>query len=233
VPSLLIAHAVAGGVALAAGAAALTFRKGELAHRLSGHVFFLFMLPMAISGVYAGFLIPATLSVSAGVLTAYHVATGWMTVRRKEHESGLFEWGAMLFALASAAGCIGFGVLVMQGELTEYAAGAPIPAATYFVYGAIALFSAALDLSVIVRRGLAGAHRIARHLWRMCFAMLTSASAFFLGQPQVFPRFVRESPFLLYVPVLAIIVVMAFWLMRVYFTKWARKPAPAQVSKPA
>lgn len=84
------------------------------------------------------------------------------------------------------------------------------------------MVSAVLDGTVIRRGGLAGSQRIARHVWRMGFALFTAAASFFLGQPQVFPAAVRETPFLLAAPVLIIVVLTVFWLIRVSFTGWGR-----------
>lgn len=223
---LLGAHIFFGSIALLAGVAALSVRKGSSPHRVAGNVFFVAMLGMAASGVYLAYTIPAMLSMAAGVLTGYQVATAWMTVKRKPGEIGRFEWVAMIFALAAAAGCIGFGLQVARGELTEFAAGEPIPPGTYFFYGGVALFSAALDLSVILRGGLQGAQRIARHLWRMGFALFTAAASFFLGQTHIFPAIIRETPFLLEAPVLAVVILTVFWLSRVLFTGWRRTARP-------
>ncbi|MCC5994857.1 MAG: hypothetical protein JJU18_00625 [Oceanicaulis sp.] len=237
---MMMVHIVSGAIALLAGMAALLLPKGSPPHRAAGHIFFPSMIVMAASGVYAAFLIPAALAAAAGGLTAYLAATGWLTVRRKENETGRIEWGAMLFALAAAAGCIASGVQVARGELTELAAGAPIPAATYFVYGGVALLSAALDLRVIRRGGLDGAQRIARHVWRMGFALYTAAASFFLGQPQVFPQMARDMPFLLTAPVVMIIALTAFWLIRVLLSAFgggsvwwskARRPVDAPESR--
>ncbi len=219
-------HILFGSIALLAGAAALSVRKGSGPHRAAGNVFFVAMLGMAASGVYLAYTIPAMLSMAAAILTGYQVATAWMTVRRKEDEAGRFELGAMLFALAAAAGCIGFGLQVARGELTEFAAGEPIPPGTYFFYGGVALFSAVLDLSVVLRGGLHGAQRIARHLWRMGFALFTAAASFFLGQTHIFPDIIREAPFLLEAPVLAVVILTIFWLARVLFTGWHLKSRP-------
>jgi hypothetical protein len=88
----------------------------------------------------------------------------------------------------------------------------------YFVFASFAAFAAALDLKLILRGGISGPQRIARHLWRMCFALFFAAAFFFLGQQQVLPKFMRGSP----IPVvlaLAPIVLMIFWLFRVRFSK--------------
>ena len=65
---------------------------------------------------------------------------------------------------------------------------------------------------------IAGAQRIVRHLWRMCFAMLIATGSFFAGQMQVFPELVRKSSLLgvpvLMIPVLLVIVTTLYWLVR-------------------
>ena len=45
------------------------------------------------------------------------------------------------------------------------------------------------DVRMLVRGGVSGAQRIARHLWCMCFALFFRHRLLFLGQQQVFPRF--------------------------------------------
>jgi hypothetical protein len=65
---------------------------------------------------------------------------------------------------------------------------------------------------------IAGAQRLVRHLWRMCFAMLIATGSFFAGQMQVFPELVRKSSLLgvpvLMIPVLLVIVTTLYWLVR-------------------
>ncbi len=61
----------------------------------------------------------------------------------------------------------------------------------YYVFCALALFFAALDFKVILQGGISGAARIARHLWRMCFALFFAAGSFFLGQQKVMPVWMR------------------------------------------
>jgi hypothetical protein len=51
----------------------------------------------------------------------------------------------------------------------------------------------------------------------MWAALLIAALSFFLGQQQVFPPSVRGSP-LLFVPKIAVVGVMIFWVVRVRFT---------------
>ncbi|HEY8796026.1 MAG TPA: hypothetical protein VIM15_13895 [Gemmatimonadaceae bacterium] len=61
---------------------------------------------------------------------------------------------------------------------------------------------------------LRGAPRLARHLWRMCFALFIATMSFFLGQAKVIPKPIR-IPALLALPVLAVLLTMLYWLWRV------------------
>lgn len=69
------------------------------------------------------------------------------------------------------------------------------------------------SMSIIYKGFIKGARRIARHLWRMSLALLIATASLFLGQPQVFPEVLRESV-LLSAPVLLIIIMHFFWLIR-------------------
>jgi hypothetical protein len=67
---------------------------------------------------------------------------------------------------------------------------------------------------VMLSGALTGASRLARHLWRMSFALFIAALSFFIGQAKVIPGPIR-IPALLALPVLAVLVTMVYWLWRV------------------
>src|SRR6202045_455290 len=79
------------------------------------------------------------------------------------------------------------------------------------------LLAAAGDIHMLMRGGVFGAKRIARHLWRMCFGWFIATGSFFLGQQQVFPAWLRGSPALL-VPAVLPLVLLIFWMIRIRFT---------------
>lgn len=213
---VLIFHIGAGVVALLSGATALFAAKGSRPHRSAGTVFFVAMLIMSGCGAYLAYVKPETVSVIAGILTFYMVATAWMTVRRTEGTIGRFEIGACLAGLATGAGAIFFG---MQASASETGALDGFPPEIFYFFGIVGLLAGACDLKVILRRGIVGARRIARHLWRMCFALFVATASFFLGQMQVIPEPLRRIE-LLVLPVLVVIVLLFFWLIRVRFTRW-------------
>jgi len=212
--SILFLHIGGGSVGILSGAVALLARKGERLHRIAGTVFFVSMLIMSGIGAVVAPFLPQRLSSVTGVLTFYLVATAWMTVRRKEGRIGRFEIGALFVALGASAADV---ILALQGAHSTSGLIDGQPYQAGFVFGSIAAFAATLDLKVILHRGISGAQRIARHLWRMCFALFIAAFSLFLGQPQVFPKALRDSP-ILFLPEIAVAGLMLFWLFRVHLT---------------
>ena len=228
--AILVLHIGGAGVGIVSGAAALAFRKGARWHRLAGNVFFVSMLIMsAIGAGVAPFLpTPQWSSVGAGVFTFYLVATGWATVRRREDRTGRFEVAAAIAALAVAA------AFASLAWMIAHSPGGTIGGVPYepaLVFSALAALAAALDLRVILRGGVSGAQRVARHLWRLSVALLIAAFSFFLGQPKVFPPALRGSP-IMFAPEIAILGLMIFWLLRVSFTKGFKRGATAPLIQP-
>jgi hypothetical protein len=99
-----------------------------------------------------------------------------------------------------------------------------------FFMGSVMLLAGAGDVRMLVRGGVLGAKRIARHLWRMCFGLFIAAGSFFLGPSNRPLRLLSAvgigqhlSPALfsatlyLILSILPLILLM-FWLVRVRFT---------------
>jgi hypothetical protein len=210
-----IFHATGGALSLITGVTALTVRKGSPLHRTAGNVFFVVMLVTAGTGVYLGFKTEINNAI-AGIITLYLLITAWLTVRRPEGKTGLFELGAFLFAVAGAAAAYFFAYAGMR-DGTALLGGAP-----FFIFATIIAIAALADLSVIVRRGIAGRQRIARHLWRMHLGFAAAVGSFFPGQLEIFPEYIRGiRPFIvLFTPPLAVLGLMFLWLVVVLFTKW-------------
>jgi hypothetical protein len=178
---LLLPHIVAGVIGFLSGVAALFLRKGFRPHRVAGDVFSISMLVMSGCGAYmATFVSPLKINVIAGVLTFCLVGTGWLTVLRKEGETGRLEYPLLLAAVLNGAACLFF-----AWEAANTATGMEdgSPTGAYLAFGVIALLGAAGDVRLLIRRGISGAQRIARHLWRMCLALLLTTVSLFVGTP--------------------------------------------------
>jgi len=207
VAGLTLIHIVAGGVALASGLGAFLAPKGERVHRVAGVTFVVSMLIMAGLGAAMAALKPDRGSVEAGLLTLYLVATGWMTVNRPAGRFGFPEWIAVALGAVTAAVGLAFG---LEGLNSPTGLIDGLPPQPVFVFAGLAALGTVLDLSLLIRRGVRGRRRLARHLWRMGVALVIAAASFFLGQQQVFPEAWRGL--WLGLPVLAVLVSTLAWL---------------------
>ncbi|MGM9483268.1 DUF2306 domain-containing protein [Roseateles sp. NT4] len=226
---VLYLHIGAGTAAVLAGTAAFVFRKGSRLHRQVGNAFVIAMLIMsAIGATVAPFLpTPERGSVVAGMLTFYLVLSGWAAVKRQPGEIGAFDYGLLLTSLT---------VVAASAWLMSLAAQSPAgkldgqPAAAFVMFMIIGSLAAVGDLRLILRRGVTGAMRLARHLWRMTVAFFIAANSLFLGQQQLFPEALRGWLFL---PALLILGLLLYWLGHVGYSAYRRRSRSRALAAPS
>jgi hypothetical protein len=202
-------HIIAGLLALGSGAVALAVLKGGRLHRRSGTIFVYAMLFMAASGALMAIVRMQSVNIMAGVLTFYLVLTAMLTVRKPEAPR-VIHVAAMTIAIVGGLGAIALGIRIASSPTGKLDG---MPASPAFLFGIMAVTAAAGDIRMMAR-GLSGSRRLRRHVWRMCTGMFIATGSFFLGQAEVFPRAIRASG-LLGLPVVAVIAVMIFWLVRI------------------
>ena len=224
---ILVAHICAGTVGLLSGTAAMSFRKGSPRHMLAGKVFVASMLTMGALAVYLAITRHQPNNIGGGILTVYLIGTAWLTARRTDGETSRFDWVALLIPLA-------LGILLWMNGIKVVRSGARsqggVPAGMMFFMGSICLLAAAGDVRMLVRGGVLGAKRIARHLWRMCFGLFIAAGSFFLGPSNRPLRLLSTvglgkylstalfSTTLYLVLTLLPLILLIFWLVRVRLT---------------
>ena len=211
---------VSGGVfGLVSGVAALSVRKGSPLHRRAGTVFFAVMLTTAASGAYLGFRSNELGNAIAGIVTIYLLTTSWVTIRRPEGKIGAFEVGAFFFASAGAVVAYWSAFAAVRSG-TALLGGIP-----YMVIATIIAIAAISDLTVLIRRGVSGKQRVARHLWRMTLGFAAAVGSFFPGQIEHFAQFIQDirPMIVLFIPFFAVIGTMFSWLFVVLFTRWYDK----------
>jgi uncharacterized membrane protein len=220
---LLPIHVTAGLLSISAGAVALYAVKGSRLHRKSGMVFVFAMLTMASTGAVIAIAKPDVGTALGGALVFYVVCTALLTVRRTVAQARGWLTGLMLMALAISAADLALGNLASRspdGRLGVY------PAGFFYVFSVIALLCAAGDARTLWRGRLDGAKRLARHIWRMSFAMWFATTSFFLGQAKVFPEPLRHMIGIRAIPVVLVLVVMFYWLGRVLIKRQRALPMP-------
>jgi len=212
-PSLIV-HILGGSIGILFGYAAVLAAKGEHLHRLFGKIFVAGMTMLAVAAIYLASQLTALkpmeqANIGMGFLVLYLISTSWMAVRRPPGTTGAFEKVAFAAAALVSSTFVFWGVRAeASGSYDGYAP------TFYFVAGGVAALFAAFDLRSIVKGGVEGSARIARHLVRMCTAWFIACSSFFLGQQKVMPAWMHGSKVLLALALLPL-GFMLFWLIRV------------------
>ncbi len=224
---LVMIH-IGGGIAgLISGAVAMVFRKGSRGHVLSGQVFTVSMFCMAGMGAFLAIRKSQLGNVLGGIMTLYMISTAWAAGRRKNGQTGVFDWLALLVAWAAGSVVTVFGFEALYSPTGLYASYPPF---VYFLWTVVVLLSAAGDVRMLMRGGVFyGSQRIVRHLWRMCFGLFIASGSFFLGQQKVFPSALRGLR-IWFVPAFLPLLLLLFWVARVWWTNTYKNDG---TSKPA
>src|SRR6202166_1190725 len=207
---VLLLHIVSGTLGMLSGFVAVFLRKGSRQHTLAGNVFVVSMLTLSATGAYLALMKSQRGNVLGGTLMFYLVITEWMTARRKDGPTRTFDWVALVIVLAVAAVNLTYGLeaaMSPTGLKHEY------PPWPYFFLGSVAVLATMGDVRMLVRGGISGTQRLARHLWRMCFALFIAASSIFLARQQIFPALLLKTGMLFLFSFLPLIL-MIFWLVR-------------------
>lgn len=207
----LVFHILSGTIGLLAGYAALASTKGAPLHRRSGIVFVASMLAMAAGGlvISIGRGIAPAINVPSALLASYLATTGLTTVRVRSSITRRIDLAGMFLGFALATGCALLAAVSVSRGGAEAGLAYPL-----VLFGAVSAIAATGDARVMRGAAPTGRARLARHLWRMCFALFIASLAFFIGQADVFPEPIRIRP-LLALPVPAVLVIMWYWLWRI------------------
>ena len=224
---ILFVHICAGIVGLMSGIAAICFRKGSPRHVLAGRIFVVSMLTMAAGAVWLAIVRHIPNNIFGGIETFYLIGTAWLTARRRDGETSRLDWVALLIPLV-------IGTLTVMGgwKAVHSPTGSidGVPAGMLFFMGSVLLLAAAGDVRMLLRGGVYGTARIARHLWRMCFGLFIAAGSFFMGPSnrplrllstlglgRHLPQVLFSTGLYLVLTILPLILLI-FWLVRVRFT---------------
>ena len=215
IPTVLPIHVAAGGCALVLGAVALAVRKGGTIHRRSGQLFVAAMFVMGVSAAILG-------NVGGGLMSIYFVGTALTTVRPASAWTRAFDGTALLLV-------VGLALLTILGGVNAYNSPGGVvkgvPFAMFFFLATVMLLAAAGDVRVMRGGAPRGGPRLARHLWRMCFALFIAAGSFFSVRQRVakvLPEPLTTAP-MRFLPIVLLFVAMFYWLWRVR----GRRPLPS------
>jgi uncharacterized membrane protein len=216
---LLPIHILAGGLAIVLGGVALSVKKGGTIHRRSGRLFVYAMVVMGITASILEFLKnPVATSVIAPLMSVYFVGTALTTVRPASRWTRLINGVALGAAVGLALASILGGVRAINTPgLSSGRVPFRIIGIMSFILATVLLLAAAGDVRIMLSGMPRGGRRLARHLWRMCFALFIAAGSFFSIRERVAK--VLPYPFttqpMRQLPIVLLFGVMFYWLWRV------------------
>jgi hypothetical protein len=165
-------------------------------------------------------------NIGGGIFTFYLVGTAWLTARRRDGETSRFDWVVLLIPLALGTLTWMTGIQIVRSGASSQDG---VPVGMTLFMGSVMLLAAAGDVRMLLRGGVAGTKRIARHLWRMCFGLFIAAGSFFLGPSNRPLRLLSTVGVGKYLPTalfsttlyliltLLPLILLIFWLIRVRF----------------
>ncbi|HEX8410322.1 MAG TPA: hypothetical protein VF883_15770 [Thermoanaerobaculia bacterium] len=216
---LLPIHIAAGALAIVLGFTALFVKKGGTLHRRSGMLFVYAMLVMGTTASILEFLQSAGVAnLVAAILSIYFVGTALTTVRPPSRWTRAINVAALTVAVGLALASIVGGI---ENVSNPGLSSGGVPFRTIgvmsFILATVLLMAAAGDVRVM-RSGMPrGGPRLARHLWRMCFALFIAAGSFFSIRARVAK--ILPEPFttgaMRTLPFLLLFGAMFYWLWRV------------------
>ena len=212
---LLSIHIAAGGLAIVLGALALLVKKGGTIHRRSGLLFVCAMLVLGTTAALLGFRkSPTDGNVFGGLMTVYFVVTALTTVRPASSWTRRSNVAALTVAVGLALVDLAGGVKAFNSPGRSLNG---VPFVMDFFIAGVMILAATGDVS-IMRFGMPrGGPRVARHLWRMCFALFIAAGSFFSIRERVakiLPEPFTTAP-MRALPILLVFGAMFYWLWRV------------------
>ena len=219
---ILLLHIASGTLGMLSGFVTVFLRKGSRRHGLAGNVFVVSMMSLGATGVYMATLKHQPGNILGGTFTFYLVTTAWLTARRRDARTNLLDWVALLVVLGVAAFELAYG---LEAAISPTGLKYDYPPGPYFFIGSIAVLATVGDIRMLVRGGIAGTQRLARHLWRMCFALFIAAASIFLARPQLFPAVLQRTGVLVFLSVLPLLLLI-LWLFRVHFAKAYKARGP-------
>lgn len=199
-------HFPTGTVTILAAIIAFYYSKGSTKHKKAGQIFIISMLIMLISGGVAGALKGSVGDIFLAALLFYTVFTAWLTVRHRQPMIGIIEYLALVYIII-------FGLVAISINPQSYKVEEP---ALFIFYAIMSVIFAVGDIRNILLKGMKQTHRLARHIWRIFFALVWAALAFGDKIIKMLDSTIEQLPYVVVIPAIIVLCIMIYWLLKIY-----------------
>ena len=198
--TLILVHAVFGGLALLLGAIALVARKGKTIHKRAGKGFYFTMLAAAATALVVSILPnhESPFLFSIGVFSSYFVISGFRSIRFRLREFNLAIDRWLAYGITTTGVIMILYPLVLEGQLNV----------VLLTFGTVAIVIGARDLVLFKDRTRLRRGWLKLHLGKMVGAYIAAVTAFFVVN-QILPGLSNW-----FMPGIAGGIYIAYWFRR-------------------
>ena len=177
-------HILAGSLTLISGLIAMTSKKGQATHRLSGKIFFWSMAVTTLLGLNAGIFRPEFhIFIPIAIISFYQAATGYRILFIKTLNEGqkpeVVDWILTIGMLLTSAVFVILGILNLSTDLFF--------AIVLFAFSTIGLYCCGVDIYNYTQKPKNKFYWLFIHIFRMSHGFIAALTAFLVNNAKLFP----------------------------------------------
>jgi hypothetical protein len=177
-------HIVAGSLTLLSGFVAMTSKKGQLTHRISGIVFFWSMTVTTILGLNAGIFKPEfRIFIPIAIISFYQAASGYrilyIKTLNKDQSPKIVDWALTIGMFITSSVFVFLGIMNLSTDLFY--------SIVLFSFSTIGLYCCGVDLYNYIKKPANKYYWLFIHIFRMSHAFIAALTAFLVNNSKLFP----------------------------------------------
>ena len=177
-------HVLAGSLTLLSGIVAMTSKKGQNIHRLSGKVFFWSMTVTTVLGLNAGIFKPEYhIFIPIAIISFYQAASGYRILFIKNLNKGqkpkMADWALTIGMLTTSSLFILAGILNLSTDIFY--------SIVLFAFSTIGLYCCGVDVYHYVKKSANKFYWLFIHIFRMSHGFIAALTAFLVNNSKLFP----------------------------------------------
>lgn len=177
-------HITSGTLTLISGLFAMTSKKGQKTHRLSGKIFFWSMAVTTLLGLNAGIFKPEfRIFIPIAIISFYQAATGYrilfiktLTKGQKPH---IVDWALTIGMLLTSSVFVVLGLLNLGSDIFF--------SIVLFAFSTIGLYCCGVDLYNYIKKPTNKFYWLFIHIFRMSHGFIAALTAFLVNNSKFFP----------------------------------------------
>lgn len=177
-------HILAGSLTLISGLIAMTSKKGQKTHRLSGKVFFWSMTVTTLLGLNAGIFRPNyEIFIPIAIISFYQAASGYRILYIKTLNKGqqpkILDWALTIGMLLTSFVFVFLGVSNLSTDIFY--------SIVLFSFSIIGIYCCGVDLYNYIKKPTNKFYWLFIHIFRMSHGFIAALTAFLVNNSKLFP----------------------------------------------